>query len=318
MQKINYPEFADFFQSKIAPEVQFYEKYRIKALKKTKLIKRIGFVLVVLFFVLFIFLAIKNIIITPHYIFFTIFIVFYVAKIPIYAYRKKIKEIFYQKIFNLLGLKYTNRYDIKRDIKKQISQVCYKTGIYDRYDNIAIDDVILGDYNGLPFSISDVKISYETGSSKNKHTVVVLNGLFMAIKIKKPYRGETIVKTDDYMQPRKIKSKEKVKLEDIEFEKFFEVYGSDQVESRYILTPAFMSRLVDYRKQKNCDIEIVFSEKTGLDKNLFFFVHTGKDHFELPIDVSLLNQDLLYSLIKEITDILDIVDALKLDQNIGL
>jgi hypothetical protein len=38
----------------------------------------------------------------------------------------------------------------------------------------------------------------------------------------------------------------KVNLENIEFEKKFDVYSDDQVESRAILTPSFMYRILDF------------------------------------------------------------------------
>jgi hypothetical protein len=43
-----------------------------------------------------------------------------------------------------------------------------------------------------------------------------------------------------------IRWKKRVKLENIEFEKEFDVYCDDQIESRKLLTPSFMYRLVDY------------------------------------------------------------------------
>lgn len=43
-----------------------------------------------------------------------------------------------------------------------------------------------------------------------------------------------------------IKWKNRVKLENIEFEKEFDVYCEDQIESRKLLTPSFMYRLVDF------------------------------------------------------------------------
>ena len=235
-----------------------------------------------------------------------------------HTYNTTTKYAFYEKIFNLLGLNYSKDLSARTHIAKNIGEIGKKTGIY--VGNIIVDDVVSGDYNNLPFTVSDVEISYVY---KSKH--ILFYGLFLAIKTDKLYKGETIIQGKKtifanhiIINKSGINSKKFVKLEDVEFEKYFEVYGSDQVESRYILTPAFMRRFLDYRKQKDCPIDVVFSNEIGLDKNLFFFVHTGKDHFELPMDVSLLNQNLIYGLIKEITDILDIVDALKLDQNIGL
>ena len=329
MQKIAYPEFVDFFQSKIVPEVQFYEKYRIKTLKKIELLKITWSILVVPIYIYALIMSIKGseglwqflegiICFTIPFVIIVFFQLKMLTVCHKYSYRKKIKNVFYKKIFNLLDLNYINREDVKTNIKKLISKV-YQEGILYAFGfHFTVDDVISGEYNGLPFLISDI-LPAEAKASRPMH--ISGKGLFMSIKTDKPYKGETIIITKDMGQPQERFSTQllkTVKLEDVKFEQYFTVYGSDQIESRYILTPAFMRRLLDYRKQKKCDIEVIFSNKIGLDKNLFFFIYTGKNHFELPVEISLLNQDLLYGLVKEITSILDIVDALKLDQNIGL
>ena len=313
MQKINYSDFADFFQTKIAPELQPFEEERLEVLRKTKPLYKISTCFGILSFICF-FLFPKGFIVTIAICLIPIFL----ASSQISQYESKIKKTFYPKLYGLLGLRHTNDSAAQLKIRDKISTVCKKTGIYERYDTILPDDVISGSYNGVPFVLSDVDIHYEEGSGKNRHTVYVLEGIFLAIEIEKSYKGETIIKTDKILQAKEIKGKKAVKLEDVEFEKSFEVYGTDQIESRYLLTTSFMQRLLEYKSKKKCGIEVVFSKETGLHENMFFFIHTLKNHFELPTNVSLLNQDLFYSLVREITDIMEIVEALKLDQNIGL
>ncbi len=54
------------------------------------------------------------------------------------------------------------------------------------------------------------------------------------------------------------KEKLRVKLENIEFEKFFDVYCDDQVTSRMIITPAFMDRLVQFAQKTGNQYEFLF------------------------------------------------------------
>ena len=50
----------------------------------------------------------------------------------------------------------------------------------------------------------------------------------------------------------------RVKLENLEFEKLFDVQCEDQVTSRMIVTPAFMDRLVTLAKQSNYRYELLY------------------------------------------------------------
>lgn len=57
---------------------------------------------------------------------------------------------------------------------------------------------------------------------------------------------------------KKEKEKLRVKLENTEFEKFFDVYCDDQVTSRMIITPAFMDRLVQFSQKTGNQYEFLF------------------------------------------------------------
>lgn len=81
--------------------------------------------------------------------------------------------------------------------------------------------------------------------------VTVFRGQCLVVRFHKPFTGVTKVFRDAgaFNFLAKIsKGYPRVKLEDPLFEKAFEVYGSDQIEARFILTPDFMERLLKLEK----------------------------------------------------------------------
>lgn len=52
--------------------------------------------------------------------------------------------------------------------------------------------------------------------------------------------------------------KKRVEMENIDFEKQFDVFSEDQVEARMLVTPAFMSRLLDFQKKTGKAYEFYF------------------------------------------------------------
>ena len=314
MQKIDYDNFASYFYTYIIHELKPFEEKRKWVFMRVAVIAIIGIILAAAY----ILPQIKSQDIDLEGLIFIIGLTVVICGWQINSFKRKIKDKLYKKLFEAVDLKYSNDANDYMAIRGKIREICGVTGLYNRYDDINTDDIIFGNYGELPFYISDTKITYETGSGRNRRTVTVFNGLFLTAKIGKNFKGETMIKTDHWGQAKEIKGKKTVRLEDIEFEKAFEVYGTDQIESRYLLTTAFMNRLLEYKKKKRCAIEVVFSNDIIPDENIFFFIHTSKDHFEIPVVKSLLNKDIFYGVIMDIVDALEIVETLKLDQNIGM
>ena len=314
MQKIDYDTFANYFYTHIIHELKPFEAKRTGVLWQAFFIDLIGVAIGV--FLVVGQLGSRSINLEgPIWV---VAIAFIIAGWRMNSFKRKIKEELYHKLFASMDLNYSTSDEDYMKITSKIHDICASTGIYGRYDDIKSDDIISGNYGDMPFFISDSDITYETGSGKHRRTVTVFDGLFLSAKIGKKFKGETIIKTDHWGQAKEIKGKKTVRLEDIEFEKAFEVYGTDQIESRYLLTTAFMNRLLEYKKKKRCAIEVVFSNDIIPNENIFFFIHTNKNHFEVPIMKNLLNKDVFYGVIMDIVDALEIVETLKLDQNIGM
>jgi len=94
-------------------------------------------------------------------------------------------------------------------------------------------------------------------------------------------------------------------LEDPTFEKIFEVYTTDQVESRYLLTPDLMQKLVD--------LEEVFHGgklKAAFDGGEMFITVQGGNLFEpgsmfKPLD----SVDRVQELLKDFAAVFQLIDA---------
>jgi hypothetical protein len=64
-----------------------------------------------------------------------------------------------------------------------------------------------------------------------------------------------------------------VVLEDVEFERYFAVYSTDEVLARYVLTPAMMRRMTELRKKYKRDVMLSFNG------DAFFFAVTMPEGF---------------------------------------
>ena len=233
--------------------------------------------------------------------------------------RKNFSKQLYKNVLQKFELSYTNSSREKEFAAKNVRHICENSKIFPACEYIEVDDIIKGEYKGLPFTIYDVDIFYYENSRRSTSHVSAFRGIFLATKSNKSFKGETLIKTDkNSNNPKEIEQKQRVKLEDIEFENFFEVYSTDQIEARYLLTTAFMERLKNFKIQKQYPIEILFSREKYMDENVFFFFDTRKDHFEVDINKNLLDKNVLYDVLLEISEMLKVVDALKLDQNIGM
>ena len=108
---------------------------------------------------------------------------------------------------------------------------------------------------------------------------------------------------------------EEVKLEDLRFCKKFNVYSSDQVEARYLVTPSFMERF----KNLNTAFGAKKAKCSFFGDEVMFAISTNKNLFEIgSIFKSLENPGSINEFYNELSSILNMVDYFKLDEKIGL
>lgn len=140
----------------------------------------------------------------------------------------------------------------------------------DRYDG---EDYVSGKVGQTEITFSEVHAEYKTtsGSGKNRqtHWHTIFKGLFFIADFNKHFQGQTAVLPDtaeklfgrfgQTLQSMAPGRNQLIKLEDPEFERHFVVYGSDQIEARYILSPALMQRICDFKQKTNTELYLSFT-----------------------------------------------------------
>lgn len=109
------------------------------------------------------------------------------------------------------------------------------------------DDIVVGTYKDCHLLINECNMGHRTDNS----TYTDFKGLIIKIQMKKDFKGKTILGQSNKI--KQLDGFEAVNLEDVDFMKSRKVYSTDQVEARYLLTTAFMERLLSVSKAFNED-----------------------------------------------------------------
>lgn len=219
-------------------------------------------------------------------------------------YKNKAKKIVLPKLISYLG-----KFEIIEDkYQKSIFQNYLKSlNLISDFNNYHDDDYLVGTYKDVKLDVIEVDLSKKSG----KNSVKIFKGLFVKFKSFKKFQGYTVIKRESLKIGN---SKEQVVLEDPVFEKYFDVTATDQIEARYLLTPAFMNRLVQLNK-KNIGKNLTMSFEHG---NVNIAVSSSKDWFEVPLLKPVTEISNYRAIVLDLLSILSIIDVLKLDQKIGM
>lgn len=191
-------------------------------------------------------------------------------------------------------------------------------------DRFTSNDLVNAKYNGIPFSQSDVHIEEEhTDSEGHTSYSTIFKGRWMIFDFNKEFSCNLQVVSKDFSGEKKkggflsnlFTSKtqryDKIQLENEAFNKIFTVYGQNQQEAFYILTPHIMESLILLRQNSRAPLMLMF-----VNGQLHVASQTNRDAFEPSIfkktDVARDKQ----SIIADIRVITSFADALRLENNI--
>jgi hypothetical protein len=151
----------------------------------------------------------------------------------------------------------------------------------------------------------------------------------------KPFEGKTIVRNKEFgiwLTP--VAALEKVSLEDPDFDKRFDVYSSDQVEARYVLTPTFMERISELAmlmKHWGDDPSNIRAQTAGLlfssgsfrcsfyNDSILLMVDCDKDLFAPGnLFAPAFHTNAIRCVLYQVHLIRGIIETLKLNQHIGM
>ena len=183
------------------------------------------------------------------------------------------------------------------------------------------DDYVTGKIGDTKIDFSEIDAKYESGSGKNRNVKTVFKGLFFIADFNKNFKGQTIVLPDSaeklfglfgkLLQSWNLVRNQLISLEDPEFEKLFVVYGSDQVEARYILSTSLMRRIIDFREKTNRNIYLSF-----VGSKVFVAVPYTKNLFEPRIFKTVVDFEPIKEYYEDLLLAVGIVDDLNLNTRI--
>lgn len=232
------------------------------------------------------------------------------------------------------GIHYSMAKNFERDLKKQIMPLLMKafgnftwsmsdsidtneikaSKIFTKFTRRSTDDNFYGTYRDMPIDISETELTYTTRDSNgNRQTRTEFRGVLISIGVCKNFIGHTIVRTREFMFNKKVY--EEVKLEDPEFQKEYFVDSNDQVEARFLLTPAFMERF------KNISTAFGTSEAQCSFKEgkILIALSCQGDLFKLgDLDTPVTDTAAYMEFLTEIISIFKMIDHLKITEKTGL
>lgn len=224
------------------------------------------------------------------------------------AYTTNVKEKILPTIASFFG-----KFTYQENGKIPLSEI-KPSNLIPNHNTYESEDMFEGTYKEVKINFAE---TYFKVRQKNNNRTV-FKGVFVLLEMNKNFKGKTIVKTDYGSFGNFFRFKnglDRVKLEDPQFEKKFEVYSSDQIEARYLLTTAFMDRLLKVNEAFNSkNIQCAF-----FNNKLLITIPTTNNLFEPKgVNHSIINTEDFKKFLGQMNSIFQIIDILKLNLRIGL
>ena len=190
---------------------------------------------------------------------------------------------------------------------------------FDRYNS---EDKLSGTIGKTKFTAAEVHIEKKHKSKDKTYYSTIFRGVVLIEDFKKEINSRTVVLPDiaercfgkligNFFQKMNFTAGSLVKLENPVFEKYFAVYGYDQIEARYILTPKIMEQLVKLRNSGKNELRLLcegdhvvaaFSKPSGW--------------LEPPAFGKMYNIDVLDKILHELISAISIINDLELNTRI--
>lgn len=184
------------------------------------------------------------------------------------------------------------------------------------------EDLVSGTIDKTHIEFCELHTKDRTQDSRGRTTyTTIFKGIFFIADFNKNFSGSTYVLSDfgerfmgsfgKWLQDINAVRPDVVRLEDPEFEKYFAVYASDQVEARYLLTPSFMERLLKLRRNANTQIQCSF-----VGNHLYIALPRTKELFEPSVRRTVMRQDDIKAMYEDLLFCTNIVNELDLNTRI--
>ena len=199
------------------------------------------------------------------------------------------------------------------------SNVIAQTQMMRMGDIYSSNDYVRAKYKNISFESADVLIQEEyTDSDGDTHYTTLFQGQWFIFDFNKPFKADLQVCEKNFTNAKRkglfAKKEErlhKVELEDIEFNKLFNVYSQVEVEAFYVLTPNVMQHIKELNNKIPGSLLFCF-----INNKLHVGLYNNKDLFEASIFIKVDAVKDEQRTLQEISYITDFVDILQLDNTL--
>lgn len=183
----------------------------------------------------------------------------------------------------------------------------------------SIEDGFEGDYNGVHIALQEVNLDDLERDPQNKNRtreMPVFNGVFVRLTVRKSFEGHTVIMPNNALLTwfrTRFSEFQKVKLVAPKFERLYDVMGTDQVESRVIMNPAFIERFM----QAGEILRARYMEVSFLANEILIAVARNRPLFEYDPLWQKITTERLHKKVADIETVMQLVDILKLNRQMG-
>lgn len=187
------------------------------------------------------------------------------ADAPIRELKARIKDEANSALATALGATYSQQTSPSADYR-----TAEAFGLIPRnHDEAEYTDSWEGPFGGLDVSLHEAHLQEWQGSGKHRRLVTIFRGVVMGYRFARDFHGITLLRREAFRlrlfggNTERVggTALERVRMVDPRFENVFEVLGTDQVEARYLIHPAFCERLIELENAfHGKDIRLVFAE----------------------------------------------------------
>ncbi|NLX25945.1 MAG: DUF3137 domain-containing protein [Lentisphaerae bacterium] len=313
--------FEQFFQTELVPALRPLEERR-KGVVQKAMISCGAVVLAAVFIALFLLNQAGSILVLAFPAIIGIAISVFIFKAMTSGYVRDFKNQVVGPIVRYVGPQLTYRPE------SGISEGQFQSsGIFHHsIDRYHCEDLVQGPVDKTRIAFSELHAEYKTETRDSKghrqtHWHTIFKGLFFVADFNKHFHGKTYILPDtaekmfgrfgQKLQGIGKSHGELVKLEDPVFEKEFAVYSSDQVEARYILSPALMRRMLELRRKAGSNVYFSFC-----GGNVNIAISSNKDRFEPKLFNTVLDIELAREFVDDLQSAIGVVDELNLNTRI--
>lgn len=186
-------------------------------------------------------------------------------------------------------------------------------------------DGFQGEYDGVHIMLQETRLddpdperSLPKGNRKEqRRDAQVFNGVLIRLSVRKPFEGHTVIMPDNALLTwfrTKFSQFQPVNLVSNKFEKKYDVMGTDQVEARVILNPAFMERFMEAGEV----LRARWMEVSFLGNEILFAVARTGALFEWVPLWQPVTENVLKKGAAELESVFKVIDVLRLNPQVGI